>query len=106
MPYSLAVHSAPLPATRINAGEFQKPANKDRGGPSLNSGEGSAAAEGKPVDDVGPQTVIYGRDVIVIGSSAGGLEPLRCLLGDLPANLKAAIFVVTHLGSVSYLAEI
>jgi two-component system chemotaxis response regulator CheB len=38
----------------------------------------------------------YGRDIIVIGTSAGGLEALDVLIGQLPANLPATIFVVQH----------
>jgi two-component system, chemotaxis family, protein-glutamate methylesterase/glutaminase len=36
------------------------------------------------------------RDIVVIGGSAGGLEALRGLLGGLPADLDAAVFVVLH----------
>lgn len=36
-------------------------------------------------------------NIIVIGASAGGLEPLRSIIGKLPANLQAALFVVMHL---------
>lgn len=36
------------------------------------------------------------RDIVVIGGSAGGLEALRALLGGLPADLPAAVFVVIH----------
>jgi two-component system chemotaxis response regulator CheB len=36
------------------------------------------------------------RDVIVIGASMGGLEALRKLLGGLPADLPAALFIVLH----------
>jgi two-component system, chemotaxis family, protein-glutamate methylesterase/glutaminase len=36
------------------------------------------------------------RDVIVIGASAGGIEALRELLGGLPGDLPAALFVVLH----------
>ena len=36
------------------------------------------------------------RDIIVIGASAGGLEPLRTLAGALPATFPAALFVVVH----------
>jgi two-component system, chemotaxis family, protein-glutamate methylesterase/glutaminase len=38
-----------------------------------------------------------GRDIIVIGTSAGGLEALDALVGQLPTNLPAAIFVVQHM---------
>ncbi len=37
------------------------------------------------------------RKVIVIGSSAGGIDALREVLSRLPANLPAAILVVQHL---------
>jgi two-component system chemotaxis response regulator CheB len=36
-------------------------------------------------------------DIIVIGASAGGLQVLRNLLGQLPADFPASIFVVWHL---------
>lgn len=37
------------------------------------------------------------RDVIVIGASAGGIEALTTLVGCLPPDLGAAIFVVLHM---------
>src|SRR5688572_28932161 len=37
-----------------------------------------------------------GRDMIAIGGSAGGLEPLTALIKRLPRQLPAAIFVVLH----------
>jgi len=44
----------------------------------------------------------------VIGASAGGLAPLRALLGSLPTNFPAAVFVVVHLApeTPSVLADI
>jgi two-component system, chemotaxis family, protein-glutamate methylesterase/glutaminase len=42
-----------------------------------------------------------GHDIIVIGSSAGGIKALGAILGKLPADLDAAIFVVQHLGANS-----
>jgi two-component system chemotaxis response regulator CheB len=40
---------------------------------------------------------MYGHDVIVIGTSAGGLEALGAILGALPADLEAVLFIVQHL---------
>jgi two-component system chemotaxis response regulator CheB len=37
-----------------------------------------------------------GHDIIVIGSSAGGLKALTAVVGGLPADLDAALFVVQH----------
>ncbi|MEZ2141852.1 chemotaxis protein CheB [Bradyrhizobium sp. DN5] len=37
------------------------------------------------------------RDIIVIGGSAGATQPLKQILGRLPADLPAAIFVVLHI---------
>lgn len=38
-----------------------------------------------------------GHDTIAIGASAGGVEALRQLVGSLPSDLPAAIFVVLHI---------
>ncbi|MBA2889861.1 chemotaxis protein CheB [Nonomuraea soli] len=38
-----------------------------------------------------------GRDLVVIAASAGGIEPLRTLLGRLPSRLQAALLVVVHI---------
>ncbi len=40
-----------------------------------------------------------GRDIIVIGTSAGGLKALSAVLSELPADIGAAIFVVQHLAA-------
>ncbi|KUM25082.1 protein-glutamate methylesterase [Mesorhizobium loti] len=53
-----------------------------------------------------PRAQARNRFIIVIGASAGGLEPLKQIVGDLPAGLPAAVFVVLHVGQVSYLPEI
>ena len=36
------------------------------------------------------------RDVVVIGASMGGVEALKRLLGSLPADLPASLFIVLH----------
>lgn len=36
------------------------------------------------------------RDIIVIGASAGGVQALTTLVGDLPPDIPAAIFIVLH----------
>jgi two-component system chemotaxis response regulator CheB len=41
------------------------------------------------------------RDIIVIGTSAGGIETLKRLLAAIPADIPAAIFVVMHLSPQS-----
>ncbi|MBX6312997.1 MAG: chemotaxis protein CheB [Isosphaeraceae bacterium] len=40
---------------------------------------------------------MHGRDIIVVGASAGGVEALTGLICRLPAELPAAVFVVLHI---------
>jgi two-component system chemotaxis response regulator CheB len=40
-------------------------------------------------------------NIIVVGASAGGLDPLRTILEPMPPDLQAAIFIVTHLSPLS-----
>src|SRR5688572_17165326 len=40
-----------------------------------------------------------GRNIVVIGTSAGGLEALDQLVGQLPTNLPAAVFIVQHMAA-------
>lgn len=40
---------------------------------------------------------MFGRDIIVIGASAGGVDAIPKLLGSLPADLPASVFVVLHI---------
>src|SRR5438128_322508 len=37
-----------------------------------------------------------GRDIIVVGASAGGVEALSRLVHELPADLSASLFIVCH----------
>ncbi|AWB20867.1 chemotaxis protein CheB [Methylobacterium currus] len=37
------------------------------------------------------------RDIVVIGGSSGATVPLRTILGALPADLPAALFIVLHI---------
>lgn len=46
------------------------------------------------------------RDTVVIGDSAGALEVLTRILAGLSRDLPAAVFVVLHVGEVSYLPAI
>jgi chemotaxis response regulator CheB len=39
---------------------------------------------------------LAGHDIIVIGASAGGVQPARTLLSLLPAEIPAAVFIVLH----------
>jgi two-component system chemotaxis response regulator CheB len=41
------------------------------------------------------------RDIIVIGGSSGATGPLKAILGALPADLPAAVFIVLHIPSRS-----
>jgi two-component system, chemotaxis family, protein-glutamate methylesterase/glutaminase len=40
---------------------------------------------------------LKGRDIIVVGTSAGGLEALSELISYLPPNLAASLFIVQHM---------
>lgn len=40
------------------------------------------------------------HDIIVIGASAGGLEPLLKIMGGLPANFPGSLFVVQHIPAI------
>jgi two-component system chemotaxis response regulator CheB len=40
-----------------------------------------------------------GRHIVVIGTSAGGLEALDEVIGQLPAGLPASIFIVQHMAA-------
>lgn len=42
---------------------------------------------------------MLGRNIIVVGASAGGVDALTRLVAQLPAELNAAIFIVLHIGA-------
>jgi two-component system chemotaxis response regulator CheB len=46
--------------------------------------------------DQQPEPEPPNRDVVVIGASMGGVEALKRLLGCLPADLPASLFIVLH----------
>jgi two-component system chemotaxis response regulator CheB len=46
------------------------------------------------------------RDIIVVGGSAGAIEAACDILGKLPADLPASMFVVQHVGRDSALADV
>jgi two-component system chemotaxis response regulator CheB len=58
------------------------------------------------MNEASPRSEFACRDVIVMGASAGGLEPLQLVLAALPADLNAVVLVVLHVGATSYLSEI
>ena len=41
------------------------------------------------------------KDIIVIGTSAGGIDALKTLVGGLPHDLKASIFITLHVAPYS-----
>ena len=49
-----------------------------------------------------------GHDIVVIGSSAGGIKALGTIVSNLPSDIDAAIFIVQHLApnSPSFLPQI
>jgi two-component system, chemotaxis family, protein-glutamate methylesterase/glutaminase len=57
---------------------------------------------------VGREANMAGHDIIVIGTSAGGLKALSAVLSEVSAGIGAAIFVVQHLAAdkKSYLPKL
>lgn len=42
------------------------------------------------------------RDIVVIGASAGGIEALRTLVGGLPEDFPASVFIVVHISPTTF----
>jgi len=49
------------------------------------------------MSEINGKKLMFGHDIIVIGTSAGGLKALGAILGALPSDLDATIFIVQHL---------
>src|SRR5436853_67557 len=45
--------------------------------------------------------VMHGRDIIVLGASAGGMHALRRVCAGLPGDLPASLFIVWHTSATS-----
>jgi two-component system chemotaxis response regulator CheB len=41
------------------------------------------------------------RHIIVIGASAGGIGPLKTIIGSLPTGLRASVFIVWHMAKTA-----
>ena len=48
-----------------------------------------------------PEWILTGRDIIVMGGSAGAVEGMTQIVSGLPAGLPAAVFVVVHFPAYS-----
>src|SRR5262249_45840701 len=46
-----------------------------------------------------PERAVVNRNIVAIGTSAGGVEALKFLAGRFPANFPASVFVTLHLSS-------
>jgi two-component system, chemotaxis family, protein-glutamate methylesterase/glutaminase len=56
----------------------------------------SFSSPSQPTGSRGQRVHSMSRDIIVVGTSAGGIEALRALVGGLPENFSASIFIVLH----------
>ncbi len=61
---------------------------------------------GRAVADIDSNRGNRNREIVAIGVSAGGLQPLQQIVADLPADLSAAVLIVQHIGNYSLLPQI
>jgi two-component system chemotaxis response regulator CheB len=51
------------------------------------------------ISEISEKKFMFGHDIIVIGTSAGGLKALGAILGALPSDIDATVFIVQHLAA-------